>query len=233
MIGRCLAFVLFICSLAAYATERRCLDANADNVDEYLRQQIEKLGLNPNAQPELILLNEDVQLEFTSAGIEKNIFADGFLKFDAGRYRIVPGLGLTLEAKASSLFYVCLQLNGNSRSNYLRIIHLERNGLFSRRFRTEPVALEMRPLNEGVLLVGGILKVFGLGDPKKNDRPQKNEIESVVNQIFQSVFRAGVEQIDIRPTEFHMTVVSQLFRMAKLTRTTHKIKAKSDWLIGR
>ncbi len=216
-----------------WAAEPRCLDSNTDDVDKFLMGTIQELGLQRSAIPEFLLLRQDVTLEFGASGIEKTIFADGFLSFDSGIYRLIPGLGITIEAKEDSLFYVCVQIKGQSSNNLLRIVHLERGGLLNRTFKTRPVPLSLRPLNEGILLIGGILKVLNIADPKKADRPKGPTPEKIVNELFSHIVRLGAEQVDIRPKNFEFTMVSQVFGAINITRTKHNFPVKSDWLLAK
>jgi len=217
----------------ACSNEPRCLDSNTDDVDKFLVGSIQELGLQRSAIPEFLLLRQDLTLEFGSNGIEKKIFADGFLSFDSGVYRLIPGLGISIEAKEDSLFYVCVQIKGQSSSNLLRIVHLERGGLLNRTFRTRPVPLSLRPLNEGILLIGGILKVLNIADPKVADRRKGPTPEKIVNELVSHFVRLGAEQVDIKPKNFELTMVSQVFGAINITRTKHNFPVKNDWLISK
>ncbi len=224
---------LLLAAQGARAQENSCLEVTRESVDQYLNKKMAELGLKPSAIPELMIIKEDIDLNITPDGVEKNIYVEGFLKFEKGKYRLVPGLGLTLDVSKHALFYVCLKIDGNSPSNFMRVIHLERSGLFTKRFKAEPVSLSIRPLGESVLLVGSLLKSLRILDSNATivGTQEAATFESVFYSVFNRAISVGAVQVDVHPKYLEMTMSSQILGTIDAGKVKKKLSFESSWLV--
>lgn len=205
-----------------------CLDSGKDNVDQYLNTKLSELEIKADAIPELLIVKQDIQVEVNVNGVARNIYLEGFLRVPAGRFRLIPGLGLNLELTKNNLLYVCLRMQGDHPGNFIRLIHLHRKGIFQRRYDVSPAPLTLRPLGEGELLFSKLLQ--SLNVTEDSDQSMTVEQESLLQGVLKRFFKLGVEQADIHPDFFEITTVSEVLNTFRLSRVSHKFPYNSPWL---
>jgi hypothetical protein len=170
------------------------------------------------------------------SGAEKDVLFEGFIRPGRDYYRLVPGLGLGVNVGDNTLLYVCIDLRpnyGDSRItvNFLKAMGMDRGGLrgkllaYARRTSSN---LQIRPLNEGVLLLQE-LPILSSADPSYLERGV-DDAQANIYRAVNVIGGVGAQEIVISPKQVVVKLGAEILTIPVTPLVGHKIKYDSEWM---